>query len=208
MSISKAYNSWASSYDDMVNKTRDLEEKVAKSHFLNSHFETILELGCGTGKNTIWLVEKCDTLIAFDFSEEMLEKAKEKIQSKKVIFQIQDLNENWKLPENSIDLICGSLVLEHIENLDLLFKKASTVLKQNGQFYISELHPFKQYSGSKARFDDGSRVQELEVYVHHLTDYTEAALKNAFKLIKLKECFDEDDRNTIPRLISFVFQKE
>jgi len=99
------------------------------------------------------------------------------------------------------------LVLEHIEDLDDIFKKSAQVLKKNGLFYISELHPFKQYSGSKARFDNGKEVQELEVSTHHLSDYLIAAKQHGFELLELKESFDEANNNNIPRLISILFQK-
>ncbi|RKS50524.1 methyltransferase family protein [Gillisia mitskevichiae] len=207
MSIEKSYNSWASSYDEMHNKTRDLEATVAREILGEWYYTNILELGCGTGKNTQWLLDKCDSLIALDFSEEMLTKAKQKISSKKVVFNQQDLTKDWKLAPNSMDLITCSLVLEHIQDLNLIFKKSSEVLHKAGQFYICELHPFKQYSGSKARFNTGKVIQELEVYTHHISDYTDTAFKNGFKLIQLNEWFDEDNRDNIPRLVSFVFKK-
>jgi ubiquinone/menaquinone biosynthesis C-methylase UbiE len=207
MSIKKAYNSWSHSYDDGQNKTRDLEELVAKKLLKDSHYGNILELGCGTGKNTKWLIEKCDSLIALDFSEEMMNKAKQKITSNKVTFKQQDLTQEWNLVSKSFDLITCSLVLEHIKDLNSIFKKAAEVLKTDGQFYVCELHPFKQYSGSKARFDDGNTIQELEVYTHHITGYTDAAKKNGLRLMEIKETFDEDKLAEIPRLITFLFQK-
>lgn len=207
MSIENAYNAWADSYDAMLNKTRDLEELVAREMLNKPRYGAILELGCGTGKNTKWLVKKCTSLVAMDFSEAMLNKAKLQISSEKVIFKQQDLLTDWKLSPNSFDLISCSLVLEHIEDLDEIMKKAAQVLNKNGLFYISELHPFKQYSGSKARFDNGKEVQELETFTHHLSDYLTAANKSGLKLMELKESFDEVNSNNVPRLISFLFQK-
>lgn len=207
MSIEKAYNSWASNYDGMPNKTRDLEELVTKKMIGKSYYGHILELGCGTGKNTKWLIEKCDSLMALDFSEEMMKMAKQKITSDKVTFKQQDLTQDWRLVPNSFDLIICSLVLEHIEDLNAIFEKASKVLKKEGQFYICELHPFKQYAGSKARFDNGSEIQELEVYTHHISEYLTVAENNHLHLIELKEWFDEDDKSKIPRLIAFRFKK-
>ena len=208
MSVEKAYNSWAETYDEMLNKTRDLEIKTAKSLLQDKHFESILELGCGTGKNTQWLVAHCKNLIALDFSEEMITKARQKIKEPKVTFKQQDLKAAWDIPKNSIDLVSCSLVLEHIEDLNLIFKKASDVLKQNGKFYLGELHPFKQYSGSKARFHNGNEIEELEVYTHHISDYVTAAKNNRLEILELQEWFDNDDRTEIPRLVSFLFKKK
>lgn len=206
MSIRQAYNSWAESYNEMKNKTRDLEEQVDRQP-LTWSYKTIVELGCGTGKNTAGLLEKCDSMIALDFSEEMLTKTRKKINSSKFSFRKQDLTENWELPKASVDLLTCSLVLEHIKDLNGIFKKASKLLKHGGKFYISEFHPFKQYSGSKARFDNGNGLQELEVCIHHISDYTNAALKHGFKLQNFEEFFDDDDKKNVPRLVSFLFQK-
>ena len=87
-------------------------------------------------------------------------------------------------------------------------KEAAEKLIAGGIFYVCELHPFKQYAGSKARFTENNITTELEVYIHNISDYFESAISNGLKVIELKEWFDGDDHKEIPRLISFVFQKE
>jgi ubiquinone/menaquinone biosynthesis C-methylase UbiE len=207
MSISKAYNQWAPTYDSMANKTRDLEERAARETLKYQHFEHIVELGCGTGKNTVWLLDKAERLTALDFSEEMLAIAKQKVNHDNVLFHKTDLTKSWPAQTESADLISCSLVLEHIEDLNHIFNQAYSTLADNGKIYICELHPFKQYNGSKAQFDTGNGKQELDVFTHHTSDYLNAAMKHDFKLLELKEWFDDDNRENIPRLISFVFGK-
>lgn len=206
MSISRAYNSWADTYDDMPNKTRDMEARVNAEFLQQKSFGNILELGCGTGKNSQNLLQKCEKLIALDFSEEMLQKAKLKISSEKAEFRQTDLNKNWPAESNWADLVSCSLVLEHIKDLDFIFSEVNRCLKEHGKFYLAELHPFKQYSGSKARFETGKGIQELEVFIHHLSDYTSAATGQGFKILGINEHFDQDNPK-LPRLISFVLQK-
>lgn len=207
MKIDEAYNIWADIYDTNDNKTRDLELIIGKSMLEGTRFSKIIELGCGTGKNTEWLINVCDSLLGVDFSSEMLSKAKSKIDSNKVKFKQADLTKEWRFADNSSDLITCSLILEHIENLEFIFSEVYKTLNDNGIFYICELHPFKQYSGSKARFEINSEVVKLETYTHHISEYLESAKKNNFKLLELDEWFDEDDKEGIPRLISFLFQK-
>jgi predicted TPR repeat methyltransferase len=207
MSIEKAYNIWANQYDTNKNRTRDLD-KISTIETLNKYdFENVLELGCGTGKNTKWLLGKAKQIIGLDFSQEMLNKAKEKISDERVIFKRADLTESWKIDNNFADLITCSLTLEHIKNLSHIFNQASLKLKNNGLFFISELHPFKQYSGSKARFDMENGTQELETYVHHFSEYLEVANENGFELLELKEWFDEENKSGIPRLIGITLRK-
>lgn len=207
MKINEAYNFWAESYDTVQNKTRDLEKTAKQETLQQYNFDTVVELGCGTGKNTEWLLQHAEQVLAFDFSSEMLEKAKAKITSEKVKFQQADINLGWPLENNTADLVTCSLILEHIQTLDFIFSEAHRILKTGGKFYICELHPFKQYSGSKARFESESGLVELEVYIHHISEYVSTALENGFKLLELKEWFDEDNKANIPRLISFVFEK-
>lgn len=207
MSIESAYDSWANQYDTNENPTRDLDQECTIETLRNFAFNTVIELGCGTGKNTKWLLHKAERIIGLDFSQEMLNKAQEKITDERVLFKKTDLTKDWGLDNNIADLITSSLTLEHIQNLDPIFFQASQKLKTNGLFFISELHPFKQYSGSKARYETENGTEELEVYIHHTSEYLDRAKNNGFKLVELKEWFDENTQNDIPRLLSFVFKK-
>ena len=207
MSIEKAYNIWANQYDTNENRTRDLDKKATIETLNKYDFKSVLELGCGTGKNTKWLLEKAKQIIGLDFSQEMLHKAQEKIVDKRVVFRRADLTENWKIDNDFADLITCSLTLEHIKNVHHIFNQANLKLKKNGLFFISELHPFKQYSGSKAKYETESETKELEVYIHHISEYIDVAKNNGFEFVEMKEWFDEDNENGIPRLISFVFKK-
>lgn len=207
MSIAKAYNSWSDIYDSNENKTRDLDRVATQQTVAQIAFEHVLELGCGTGKNTIWFAEKATKVVALDFSAGMLAKAKQKIIANHVNFQQADLNEAWQVEKESFDLASCNLVLEHIEHLDHIFAQAFDKLKTGGKFFICELHPFKQYAGSKARYETENGTEELEVYIHHFSDFIQHAEANGFTLLTANEWFDNDDRTTIPRLASFVFEK-
>ena len=207
MSIENAYNIWAHQYDTNVNRTRDLDKRCTIETLNNLVFKNVLELGSGTGKNTEWLLNKAERIIGLDFSQEMLNKAKEKISDKRVTFKKADLTKDWKVENNFADLITSSLTLEHIKNLDHIFFQANQKLKKNGLFFISELHPFKQYLGSKAQYETENGTKELEVYVHHISEYIDDAKNNGFQLIELKEWFDKNSKNGIPRLISLLFKK-
>ncbi|MBB3699187.1 methyltransferase domain-containing protein [Flammeovirga yaeyamensis] len=206
MSIEKAYNIWSKQYDTNNNKTRDLDKIVTQKKLSKYSFETVLELGCGTGKNTEWLIKNATEITAFDFSEEMLAVAKEKVKDQKVTFNKVDLNQEWPVADNYADLITTNLVLEHIKDLDHIFKLASEKIKKDGLFFICELHPFKQYSGTKARYETEKGTEELEVYTHHISEFIFYTKKHHFQLIELDEWFDDDDKTVLPRLVSFVLQ--
>jgi ubiquinone/menaquinone biosynthesis C-methylase UbiE len=207
MDIANAYNSWSSQYDTNDNKTRDLEALSLQKILQGKSFKHCLEVGCGTGKNTAWLLTICDQITAIDLSNGMLDIAKNKIQSDKVNFTEGDITKDWTFAKDTYDLVTFSLMLEHIEYLDAVFQKLAKVSEKGTQVYIGELHPFKQYAGSKARFETESGTQVLTCFNHHVTDFIQAANASGFQLLKIEEQFDDADRSQIPRILNLLFEK-
>jgi 2-polyprenyl-3-methyl-5-hydroxy-6-metoxy-1,4-benzoquinol methylase len=207
INVQEAYKNWADQYDTNINRTRDLEAISLRETLADIAFETCLEIGCGTEKNTEWLLTKAKEILAIDLSEQMLSKAKEKIQSDKVIFQQADILNEWTFAIKKFDLIGFSLVLEHIENLDFVFQNISKIIAPNGHIYIGELHPFKQYSGSKARFETENGQQIVTCFNHHISDFTQLAAKYGFQIVQIKEFFDDGNRNNLPRILTLLLRK-
>jgi len=207
MDTRQAYNNWASQYDTNNNKTRDLEAIALTKTLADISFDNVLEVGCGTGKNTIWFIEKAMHITAVDLSGEMLAKAKEKISPDRVQFLQSDITNEWTFTNQLYDLISFSLVLEHIQNLDHVFNEVYKKLKPGGYVYIGELHPFKQYMGTKARFDTEDGQQVVECFNHHISEFIQAAKKYKLTPVDIDEYFDDDDTNEIPRILSILLQK-
>ncbi|HEX2846341.1 MAG TPA: class I SAM-dependent methyltransferase [Chitinophagaceae bacterium] len=207
MNVKEAYNIWAAQYDTNENKTRDLEAVSLRQTLSNITTENCLEIGCGTGKNTEWLVQKAKQLTSVDLSEEMLAKAKAKISASNISFIQADITKEWEFPGNAFDLVTFSLVLEHIEDLDDIFKKLSSVTTTNAYVYIGELHPFKQYNGTKARFETEKGLNIVTCFNHNISDFTGAAKKNGFQIIEVAEYFDNNDRAATPRILTLLLKK-
>lgn len=207
MNTQQAYNTWASQYDTNQNKTRDLEGKALRQVLAGIPFNSCLEIGCGTGKNTSWLIEQAKHVTAVDFSEEMLAKAKSKIISDRVEFKQADITQPWTFRTKLYDLVTFSLILEHIENLDPIFNEVGRSLNDGGYVYVGELHPFKQYSGTKARFDTEEGRQVVDCYNHNTSDFVRSAKKNGLVLTELDEFFDDNERPEIPRILTLLLRK-
>ena len=207
MDIQEAYDDWSETYDTDENLTRDLDQKVTRAALANLHFDSILEIGCGTGKNTSFLAQIGRSVDAVDFSKGMLEKAKEKAGAANVRFAMMDITKEWNFEDQSFDLIVCNLVLEHIKDLSFIFSEASRTLKEKGRFFINELHPFKQYEGTQARFYRGVETIQVGAFVHHISEFINAALSNGLKLVALDEYWHENDQNRPPRIMSFMFEK-
>jgi ubiquinone/menaquinone biosynthesis C-methylase UbiE len=207
MNVQQAYNIWADQYDTNQNKTRDLEGVALIEILSTVKFENCLEIGCGTGKNTEWLITQANSVTSVDLSEEMLAKAKVKITSDKVVFKQADITQPWSFANKSYDLVGFSLVLEHIENLEEIFKKIAEVTHVGSYIYVGELHPFKQYAGTKARFETEEGLQIVTCFNHNLSDFTQAAKRSGFEIVNVNEYFDDNDRTNIPRILTLLFKR-
>ncbi len=207
MNTAQAYDLWSASYDTVVNPTRDLEAAAIRAALGGRVFNSVLELGCGTGKNTVWLADNAARVTASDFSVEMMRQARERVLSENVAFLQLDVRADWPFHDSAFDLVACSLILEHVEDLRPVFQKAARSLETGGLFYVGELHPFKQYSGSKARFETEDGLRVLECFNHHLSDFVCSAVDAGFEVFEIREWFDDGNSQGIPRILSMLFKK-
>ena len=203
--IIDSYNTWAYQYDNNINPTRDLDKSITKQFLSKIDFFNVLELGCGSGKNSEWLITTAEKLVGLDFSKNMLDLARNKIKTDKATFINTDLNEKWPVKNNAFDLVTINLALEHIEILDHIFKSSFMKLVQGGKCFVCELHPKKQLTGSRAQFEENGVKIELDVFQHLEEDYIQSAEQAGFKLLDKEDWYDK--KNDMPRLISFLFEK-
>jgi ubiquinone/menaquinone biosynthesis C-methylase UbiE len=207
MNIQQAYTDWSETYDQDRNLTRDLDTVVTRETLANLRSNSILELGCGTGKNTGLLAQIGEHVSAMDFSAGMIEKARQRLSFDNVTFIVADISQPWRFEDQSFDLVVCNLVLEHISDLSFVFAQAFRVLRAGGQFFVSELHPFRQYQGTQANFQRNQEKTEIPAFVHHISEFIDAAEANELELAGIKEWWHLEDQNKPPRLVSFMFQK-
>ena len=127
------YNQNAISF---VQGTKDVDFKTIQENFTKrlpkgSH---ILDFGCGSGRDTKYFLEQGYQVTAIDGSEELCKIASEYtgIQVKQMLFQ--ELNE-----VNIYDGVwaCSSILHLTMKELELVLKKISMALKENGILYTS-----------------------------------------------------------------------
>src|ERR1044072_7686541 len=90
--IAQAYNEWAETYDTNADATRDLAAQVLRQSELRLGDRTVVEVGCGTGRNTASLAKRTSRIIALDFSDEMLARARANVPAPNVQFIQHDLH--------------------------------------------------------------------------------------------------------------------
>ncbi len=101
----------------------------------------VLEVGCGGGILTEWLISEGANVIAFDISEKMVEHTKKRVGSKADV-RVADLSKPLDFIESDlIDIIIASLVLHYIYNWLPVFEEFLRILNKNGEIVISVHHP-------------------------------------------------------------------
>lgn len=206
--IAAAYNEWAETYDTDKNATRDLAAQVLRRAGLTLAGRRVIEVGCGTGRNTEWLTTLSAgprNIVALDFSDQMLTRARARVHDPRVRFIQHDVRAQWPFAENSADLVIAMLILEHVELLEPFFAEIARTLRTEGEAFICELHPIRQQLGSQAQFtsvETGER-QLVPAFLHNTADYANAALWSGFQLVGMGEWRDSDAlQKDLPRLLS------
>ncbi len=102
----------------------------------------ILDVGCGAGKLSFLFNEYTKDgakIIGGDFSEELLDKAREK--NKKIgasiDFQFLDFNQPFNFPDNTFDLCTSAFAIYYASDLDFTFGEAHRVLVPGGRLFVS-----------------------------------------------------------------------
>jgi malonyl-CoA O-methyltransferase len=209
--VAAAYDQWADTYDNDHNRTRDLAGKILRDAGLAVAGRSIVEIGCGTGRNTEWLARPdagAADIVALDFSAEMLERARVRVTDGLVTFIQHDVQSRWPLANDSADVVIAMLILEHVEHLELIFAEAARVLRTAGELFVCELHPERQLLGAQAQFTSTKTGERMRVtaYLHRTEDYSNAGLLAGFELVKLWEWRDEDAPHNTPRLLSLHYR--
>lgn len=210
MTVASAYDRWSATYDADFNRTRDLDARVVRAAGLPVDDATVVELGCGTGKNTAWLAERARRVVALDLSAGMLVRARERVPAAHVAFLRSDVRHPWPVSDASADVVIGNLVLEHVESLATVFAESARVLRPGGTLFLCELHPFRQWRGGRAHFTDAGTGETVHVaaHVHSVSEYVNGALGAAFVLRHLGEWLEDDaPADTPPRLLSLRFSR-
>ncbi len=100
----------------------------------------VLELGCGTG--TMWRgkkteVENCSQLVLSDFSEGMIETARNNLKDyEKIEYKVIDI-QNIPFEDGSFDVIIANMMLYHVPDIQKGLSEVKRVLKNNGTFYCA-----------------------------------------------------------------------
>jgi malonyl-CoA O-methyltransferase len=209
--IAAAYDRWSAVYDSDPNATRDLDFRVVREHGPRVEGRVVVEVGCGTGKNTAWLAASARAVTAMDFSPGMLARARARLgDSSRVTFVEHDVTRPWPVADASAEVVIGNLVLEHVRDLAPVFAEVARVLVPGGRCFLCELHPARQQRGGQAHFVEPASGDTVHVpaFVHSVSEYLNGGIDAGLQVARVGEWLEEGaPAGAIPRLFSVTFVK-
>ena len=101
----------------------------------------VLEVGCGSGPLTEWLVHQGAAVVAFDVSAAMLEIARARVGHRAELHH-HDLAEPLRfLGDASVDVVVASLVFHYLRDWEAPLRELHRVLRPSGSVVMSIHHP-------------------------------------------------------------------
>ncbi|MGZ9166474.1 MAG: class I SAM-dependent methyltransferase [Anaerolineales bacterium] len=102
----------------------------------------ILDIGCGAGKLCFLFNDYTKgeaKIMGGDFSEELLDKAREKNKQPgaNIDFEFLDFNKPFSFPDNTFDLCTSAFAIYYASDLDFTFGEAHRVLTPGGRLFVS-----------------------------------------------------------------------
>jgi SAM-dependent methyltransferase len=101
----------------------------------------ILDVGCGSGVLSEWLVEQGAQVVAADKSSAMLTATRNRLGERATIHQL-DLSDPLPFEGGEFDLVVASLVLHYLEDWRDPLGEFWRVLNEGGRVVMSTHHPF------------------------------------------------------------------
>ena len=137
--VRDGYDRWSAVYDHDANPLLALEAPRLRAAIGTVHDRALLDLGCGTGRHASWLASQGARVTAVDFSDGMLDVARQRCRGLRVDFRRHDLHEPLPLSDGAFDRVTSSLVLEHVRDLPGFFREMRRVLRPDGRAVVLTL---------------------------------------------------------------------
>ncbi len=189
MMNSRGFDNWAGEYDEDIAKSAGypFEGYYNVLAYVHNMIEMdrhtkILDIGIGTGQLTFELYKKGGQVYGIDFSEKMLELARQRM-PEGVFYQF-DFNNGVpvELKGMKFDYILSSYAIHHIDDSKKIsfIKELGYILKDGGSIIIADVAFENRYALDCCRKNAGNEWDDDEIYI--IADELEAKLdKEGFK---------------------------
>jgi ubiquinone/menaquinone biosynthesis C-methylase UbiE len=187
---------WQETYHsrtDVYEKLSDCaEEGVVIARLLHSarfRQQVVLEIGCGTGKQTRPLAPLCSRYVALDESAPMLEIAEKRCHQTPGLTFVQTDAQNLPFADRSFDVIFSGWCLDGIwppEAREKAFSEADRVLAPAGHVWLATNHGTGEFMEMEGEAAVEYQISSSRFVLEHGFEYVET-VESAFNFASLDE---------------------
>jgi len=172
---------YSEGYDEEYEK---LYQQLFQEHY-DQEGQTILDLGCGTGNNSIRLAKLGFSVTGIDISSKSIQVAERKAREENIdiIFRVEDA-EAMTFKPNTFDICFCGAILHHFQNLENVAKELFRITRKGGivcSYDPNALHPYPYFT-------------------HNI-------LNKRFHLHRFYKYFSENERALTPSDLQSVFEQ-
>lgn len=181
--------------------------------------KNVLDAGCAAGWYSKWLIDHGASVIALDFSPNMIKMTQKRLDGKAQIIQA-DLNEPLDfIKDSSLDIVLSSLTLHYIKNWEPPLSEFMRILKPLGCLIFSVHHPFMDFAVYHREnyfatelltdeWDTSAGKVKVQFYRRPLHKIISAVIQAGFTIEKLLEPLPtEKFRETQPEIYKRLTKK-
>ena len=189
------YHELAEIYDQLI---KDDEANKHWLQFIIDHVQgkRIFELACGSGELAVALAKAGYTVTATDFSDDMLEKAKEKDKEQGVSFFNMNML-SWTVEDKYDAVICFCDSINYLSNYDELkyvFSQANKHLAENGVL-LFDMHHSHRLIEFQDEWDEEGKIGDISYQWIIESDYDQ--IIHYFNFIKDRHVVQEVHVQTV-----------
>lgn len=176
---------------------------MAQSLINQDKIHSILELGCGQGRDAIFLSQIGHNLEAIDISSNAIEfvnKTKDFLGINSLKARVGDISQPLEFKENYFDLVYSNLALQffELEQMSLIFKNVSEVLKENSKFLFSTKKEGDKYFNFGNKINNNAFEYKGIIRYFYSFDELKNLLSDHFEILK----FESDEHTNIDSSVS------
>ena len=145
-------NAWEKEYKNPLLVTKNDEPQadtlrffkyLKKDQKFRVEDRSILDLGCGTGRNANYLAERGNNVIGIEISKTAINLAKARAQDLNVLvdYRLADIGEPYQIEDRSIDIILDVTSSNSLNEMgrENYLKETNRILKPGGYFFVRAL---------------------------------------------------------------------